>query len=993
MVASTTSYRCLACACDVPSAERSTHERGRKHANNSIRRGNSHDWCDVCECRVHATVRFMHERGKKHVKNVEKMESGLPYRCDVCACDVPGDRLEHERGTEHRANALRAAQTSAERSESWRASLSPSSITMDASTKVALVLKGVPQGESQHVFADALPGDGRARTMMHSLSRNVIVDVGVDGTIVFENAIRFRDGWYKDLPDGVYGLRVMLLYGALDDDESNHRSVMTTLSVHVQSCDETRKIERKILEPTRPYAHARVKLGTPDPEMVIKPPPSRAVQSAATKFTWPKPLSKPDNHVRAAVKGIEPASKDLVELIDDARKHLSKTNYSQFFRTLLMMEEIQMDTNMRVYDMENVLLEPCKGKSKSTFRILVPGLSESRPSVLRGDRILVTMKTTENVFRGEVDFVEAEHCVVRFANDITKHAMQGTTVNVRFELARSAIELLHGAIRESLRCPSYESFLLPSTLPSHSLPTGDEDRGSIQGTNGVTEAKILNRHLNDEQQLAVRSALAMRTNAPFIIFGPPGTGKTTTVVEIAAQMYRAGERVLIMAPSNAACDLFMSRVINEGGVPKSAAYRVYNFTRALESVPASLLDISNYDKNEKNFTSPTVKRLSEAKIVAMTPLCAQRLTRVYRDVVSYGEGGKKKEYVLSPENRFRNVIVDEAGHASEPEILAAIVNVLDPAHGRLILAGDARQLGPLVQCNKAKALEISMLERLCLPPAEYAQTPYSVREDGTFEPSRVCMLTKNYRSHASIIEIVSKRFYFGKLSTHAEVTRTHTFKGWDELPNPTFPVVFHGVSGEEMREASSPSWFNPDEILVAGDWISKILAHRGTGVTERDIAVVTPYHRQKLKMKKHLEGKNISGVTVGSTELLQGQEFSVVVITCTRSDVSHLAFDIHHRLGFMANPKRYNVAITRAKSLLIVIGNPFLLAHCEEWRALIDYCRMNDSYTGIDFDGKPSDDYLGSDEAIADVLDEVDRVRAERDEDASYERIDPRDHD
>ena len=95
----------------------------------------------------------------------------------------------------------------------------------------------------------------------------------------------------------------------------------------------------------------------------------------------------------------------------------------------------------------------------------------------------------------------------------------------------------------------------------------------------------------------------------------------------------------------------------------------------------------------------------------------------------------------------------------------------------------------------------------------------------------------------------------------------------------------------------------------------------------------------------------------------------------------------------MANPKRYNVAITRAKSLLIVIGNPFLLAHCEEWRALIYYCRMNDSYTGIDFDGKPSDYYLGSDEAIADVLDEVDRVRAERDEDASYERIDPRDHD
>lgn len=198
--------------------------------------------------------------------------------------------------------------------------------------------------------------------------------------------------------------------------------------------------------------------------------------------------------------------------------------------------------------------------------------------------------------------------------------------------------------------------------------------------------------------------------------------------------------------------------------------------------------------------------------------------------------------------------------------------------------------------------------------------------------------------------------------------------------------------GEELREANSPSWFNPDEIILAGEWIKKVLDRLGTGITASDIAVVTPYHKQKMKTTKHLEAKGISGVTVGSPEMLQGQEFAVVIITTTRSDMSHLTFDVRHRLGFMANSKRFNVALTRAKSLLVVIGNPFVLAHDRNWRELINECTANDAYVGCDFDGKPAEGAAqGNDEEMVEGIDKMSQILDAAHEEA-FERAAPRDN-
>ena len=965
-----TTYRCETCGCDVLISARDAHERTAGHRNTLASRYR----CDVCDCVVNRRNRSQHERGARHRTKVAA-RSWEPYRCETCECDVPaGGRAMHENGFKHIARAFRESYDAV---DDRTCELVPNSTTSDSSETITLVLGGVSKGE-QRIFVATYPGDERAKKFILSYEHVLDVDIkSKEQKVEVTNAVRMQRDFEQGLADGVYGIKVMCCFEVLDDGHRALKKIMKVLTVRVEKSSALRE-ERAKLEPTSAYKRKHVKKSELILDEVVPAPKLKEVLSATTKFMWPAQLNKPESNIHKALYGTEPYLTDYLELFKNARQSLSEANYGRFFRCLLMMEEVQSSINIRQYDMENVDLEPTN--SKASFRIHVPGLSESRPSVLRGDTIEIMLEgSSSKVFEGKVEIVEAEHCVVRFDSKIQKFVLKGTKVNVRFKLSRSAIELMQGAIKSAMLRPSYASYLLPRF----------EDDSAIPLDQMAPELKMLNRHLNEEQTLAVKSALAMSSKAPYVLFGPPGTGKTTTVVEIAAQLYRAGERVLIMAPSNAACDLFLSRVIKDGGVVKNDAFRVYNFTRMPEQVPSSLLDLSNYDASTKSFTAPTFDRLSAARVVAMTPMCAQRLTRTYREVIKYGEGPRKKQFVLSPESRFQNVIIDEAGHASEPELLAAIVGILEPTRGRLVLAGDARQLGPLVACSLAAPLEISTLERLCLPPAPYPETPYSVREDGTFDPNRVCMLTKNYRSHAGIIELPSRLFYFGKLMACADVTRTNTFKGWEELPNPSFPVVFHGVYGEEKREASSPSWFNPDEILVAADWISRILNMRGSGVSASDVCVVTPYHKQKLKMMKHLKGKNISGVTVGSTELLQGQEFSVVIITTTRSSTAHLKFDVRHRLGFMANPKRFNVAITRAKALLIVVGNPQILVHDDNWRCLLEYCRMNDSCTGCDWSATPDG---VADQELADLVEQAERAYEAHNKYASYEHVDFRDN-
>ena len=112
------------------------------------------------------------------------------------------------------------------------------------------------------------------------------------------------------------------------------------------------------------------------------------------------------------------------------------------------------------------------------------------------------------------------------------------------------------------------------------------------------------------------------------------------------------------------------------------------------------------------------------------------------------------------------------------------------------------------------------------------------------------------------------------------------------------------------------------------------------------IGVITPYRRQTLKIRDRLP----SGVMVGTTEDFQGQERDAVILSTVRSSQEYLPLDGIHKLGFLANVRRFNVAITRARSLLCVVGNPYILSLDACWNALLTYAVEKGCYTGCPFD-------------------------------------------
>ncbi|KAJ2936529.1 hypothetical protein H1R20_g564, partial [Candolleomyces eurysporus] len=237
----------------------------------------------------------------------------------------------------------------------------------------------------------------------------------------------------------------------------------------------------------------------------------------------------------------------------------------------------------------------------------------------------------------------------------------------------------------------------------------------------------------------------------------------------------------------------------------------------------------------------------------------------------------------------------------------------------------------------------------------------------------VVKLTKNFRSHSAILRFPNDKFYAGELEQCAPVLTINTYLSLPFLPNAKFPVIFHSVLGKDDREAVSPSFFNIDEALVVKSLSSygiRILIDECLG--DNDIGIITPYHAQCLKIRTTLRGAMADGIKVGSVEEFQGQVLSymlyygveaeanddtqerkVIMISTVRSSKDYVKHDLRHTLGFVANPRRFNVAVTRAKALLIVIGNPHVLSLDPLWRSFLNYIYLEGGWVGPEIPWDP----------------------------------------
>lgn len=269
------------------------------------------------------------------------------------------------------------------------------------------------------------------------------------------------------------------------------------------------------------------------------------------------------------------------------------------------------------------------------------------------------------------------------------------------------------------------------------------------------------------------------------------------------------------------------------------------------------------------------------------------------------------------------------------------------AGGQVVLAGDPKQLGPIIHSDRCKELGLgsSLLERLVRDRPLYARDPETQR----YNPDAITQLVKNYRSHPDILQLPNEMFYDNALEVCADEDQRNELSQWRHLPKAGCPLIFHGVEGKDERESNSPSWFNRSEIEVVQDYVKKLLGERSSrGVGVSEIGIITPYQKQVQKMKVMLKlldpadcnGKDPRDIKVGSVEQFQGDEKKVIIISTVRASREYVELDTKFSLGFVADPKRFNVAVTRAKALLIVTGHPGVLWADEQWKKHLQLCQV-----------------------------------------------------
>lgn len=602
-----------------------------------------------------------------------------------------------------------------------------------------------------------------------------------------------------------------------------------------------------------------------------------------------------------------------------------KENYHSNLEILLHVEENQLKIDVRDYDMQ-APLEVVKGTNR-LYRLEVPGLAEARPSLLRGDKVyLKEQNNSRKKFEGIVHKVQETEVHLGLNNRFDKIFLPKKKFYIQFSFNRRTIRVEKQALNLAI-----QHNIIPSLYP-------EQIEMALLSHVPIT-INYFNVQLNEEQRSIVQNILRPK-NIPFIIFGPPGTGKTVTIVESVYQLWRhyPNSRILICAPSNAATNEVAARLINT--IPKSEMFRLLGSAYANEvKQMGDIKHIANIQQDGE-FYMPCMDDLLKYRVVMTTIVTAARLVN----------GGVPNEH-------FTHVFIDESGYATETQTLIPIAGILSNVDtkgkltGQIILAGDHRQLGPIVHSSFAKqcGYGTSLLERLITTSKLYSRNT----SENSYDSRCVSKLVRNYRSHETILKLPSDLFYDKELIAVGN-DMTNLFIGWKNLKNEDFPIIFHNVEGIDQRDKTSPSFFNVQEIEQVVEYLSKLFSTKVNGIkiNQKHVGVITPYRKQVEKLKIACSKRNWNSLLIGSVEQFQGKERLVIVVSTVRSKNAHEFEEIDQKcqLGFVKSPKRFNVVLTRAKALLIVIGNAKVLKTDSNWSKFIKYCSENNAVAGKSFD-------------------------------------------
>lgn len=435
--------------------------------------------------------------------------------------------------------------------------------------------------------------------------------------------------------------------------------------------------------------------------------------------------------------------------------------------------------------------------------------------------------------------------------------------------------------------------------------------------------------LNSTQETAVNKVLCARDVA--IVHGPPGTGKTTTLVEAIYETLHREPQVLVCAQSNTAVDWISEKLVDRGvpvlriGNPSRVNDKMLSFTyeRRFENHPAypelwgirkSIRELNgqmrrkNYSEREslRNRMSRLRDRATELEILINADLFDG--ARVIASTLV------SSSHRLLNGRRFPTLFIDEAAQALEAACWIAIRKA-----DRVVLAGDHCQLPPTIKCIEAirGGLDHTLMEKVV-----------------DRKPDAVSLLKMQYRMHEEIMRFSSEWFYHGELEAAPEIRH----RGILDFDDPMSWIDTSELDYHEEFVGESFGRINKQEANLLLEKLEAYILHIGKQriLDERiDFGLISPYKAQVQYLRGKIKGNSFfrpfrSLITVNTVDGFQGQERDVIFISLVRANESG-------QIGFLNDLRRMNVAITRARMKLVILGEATTLAKHPFYRKLLEF--------------------------------------------------------